>query len=116
MVPGVIIRTASIAERHPAAPADTALRITVIIAILPVRGASTAIPSTAEAKPAPAAAHRPMTMLTTAILMVHGRKPMMCSTNARKPARLAKHPVKNTPTMWMPTATANVTTAVQRSA
>ena len=113
---GAILLPAITAERHPAAPADTALRITVIIAILPVRGASTAIPSTAEARLVPAAAHRPMTMLTTAILMVHGRKPMMCSTNARKPARLAKHPVKNTPTMWMPTATANVTTAAQRSA
>ena len=112
MVPGVIIRTASIAERHPAAPADTALRITVIIAILPVRGASTAIPSTAEARLVPAAAHRPMTMPTTAIPMVHGRKPIMCSTNARKPALLAKHPVKNTPTMWIPTATASATIAV----
>ena len=116
MVPGVIIRTASIAERHPAVPVDIALRITVIIAILPVRGANTATPSTAEARLAPAAVHRPMTTPTTAILMVLGRKPMMCSTNARKPVRLAKHPVKNTPTMWIPTATANVTTAAQRSA
>ena len=113
---GAILLPVNIAERHPAAPADTALRITVIIAILPVRGASTAMHSTAEAKPAPAAAHRPMTMLTTAILMVHGRKPMMCSTNARKPARFVRLPVKNTPTMWIPTATANVTTAAQRSA
>ena len=96
---GTILLPVSIAEQPLAVPVDIALRITVIIAILPVRGASTAIPSTAEAKPAPAAAHRPMTMLTTAILMVHGRKPMMCSTNARKPVRLAKHPVKNTPIM-----------------
>ena len=86
-----------------------------ITASRPVRGASIRIRSIAEAKPAPAAVRQPMTMPTTAILMVHGRKPMMCSTNARKPARLAKHPVKNTPTMWMPTATANVTTAVQPS-
>ena len=113
---GAIIRTASIAERHPAAPVDIALRITVIIAILPVRGASTAIPSTAEARLAPAVVHRPMTMLTTAIPTVHGRKRMMRSTNARKPARLAKHPVKNTPTIWIPTATANVMTAARRSA
>ena len=113
MVPGVIIRTASIAERHPAVPVDIALRITVIIAILPVRGASTAIPSTAEARLAPAAAHRPMTMLTTAILMVHGRKQTMRSTNARKPARFVRLPVKNTLTMWMPTAMENVTTAVR---
>ena len=113
---GAIIRTASIAERHPAAPADTALRITVIIAILPVRGASTAIPSTAEARLVPAAAHRPMTMLTTAILMVHGPERMIRSISARKPARFVRLPVKNTPTMWIPTATANVTTAAQRSA
>ena len=108
---GAILLPASTAERPLAVPVDIALRITVIIAILPVRGASTAIPSTAEARLAPAAARQPMTMPTTAILMVHGRKPMMCSTNARKPARLAKHPVKNTPTMWIPMATANVTPA-----
>ena len=113
---GAIIRTASIAERHPAAPADIPRPIMEITATPPVRGASTAIPSTAEAKPAPAAAHRPMTMLTTAILMVHGRKPMMCSTNARKPARFVRLPVKNTPTMWIPTATASATIAVQLSA
>ena len=111
---GAIIRTASIAERHPAAPADTALRITVIIAILPVRGASTAIPSTAEARLAPAAAHRPMTMLTTAILMVHGRKQTMRSTSARKPARFVRLPVKNTPTMWIPTRMVSATTAAQQ--
>ena len=69
---GAIIRTASIAERHPAAPADTALRITVIIAILPVRGASILTLSIAEAKPAPAAAHRPMTTPITAIPMARG--------------------------------------------
>ena len=116
MVPGVIIRTASIAERHPAVPVDIALRITVIIAILPVRGASTAIPSTAEARLVPAAAHRPMTMLTTAILMVHGSERMIRSISAQKLARFVRLPVKNTLTMWMPTATANVTTAAQRSA
>ena len=79
---GAIIRTASIAERHPAAPADTPQRSIAVTAIPLVHGASIRIRSIAEAKPAPAAAHRPMTMLTTAILMVHGRKPMMCSTNA----------------------------------
>ena len=110
---GAIIRTASIAERHPAVPVDIALRITVIIAILSVRGASTAIPSTAEARLVPAAARRPMTMPTTTILMVRGQERMIRSTNARKPARLAKHPVKNTQTMWTQTATANVTTAAQ---
>ena len=112
---GAILLPASTAERHPAVPVDIALRITVIIAILPVRGASTAIPSTAEARLAPAAAHRPMTMLTTAILMVHGPERMIRSISARKPALLAKHPVKNTPTMWMPTATANATIAAQPS-
>ena len=113
---GAIIRTASTAERHPAVPVDIALRITVIIAILPVRGANTAIPSTAEARLAPAAARQPMTMPTTAIPMVHGPERMIRSTNARKPARFVRLPVKNTLTMWMPTATANVTTAAQRSA
>ena len=116
MVPGVIIRTASIAERHPAAPAGIPQRSMVIIATQPVRGASTAIPSIAEARLVPAAVRQPMTMPTTAILMVHGRKPIMCSTNARKPARLAKHPVKNTPTMWMPTAMESATIAAQPSA
>ena len=113
---GAIIRTASTAERHPAVPVDIALRITVIIAILPVRGASILTLSIAEAKPAPAVAHRPMTMPTTAIPMVHGPERMIRSTNARKPARFVRLPVKNTLTMWMPTATANVTTAAQRSA
>ena len=64
---GAILLPASTAERPLAVPVDIALRITVIIAILPVRGASTAIPSTDVQKPAPAAARRPMTMLTTAI-------------------------------------------------
>ena len=113
MVPGVIIRTASIAERHPAAPADTALRITVIIAILPVRGASTAIPSTAEARLVPAAARPLMTMPTTAILMVRGSERTIRSISAQKPARFVKLPVKNTPTMWIPTATASATIAVR---
>ena len=113
---GTILLPVSIAEQPLAVPVDIALRITVIIAILPVRGASTAIPSTAEAKPAPAAARRPMTMLTTAILMVHGRKQTMRSTSARKPARFVRLPVKNTLTMWIPTATASVTIAVQLSA
>ena len=116
MVPGVIIRTASIAERHPAAPADIPQPIMEITATQPVRGASILTLSIAEAKPAPAAVRQPMTMLTTAILMVHGSERMIRSISAQKPARLAKHPVKNTPTMWMPTATANVTTAAQRSA
>ena len=36
--------------------------------------------------------------------------------SAQKLARFVRLQVKNTPTMWMPTATANVTTAAQRSA
>ena len=110
---GAIIRTASIAERHPAAPADIPRPIMEITATPPVRGVNIRIRSIAEAKPAPAAVRQPMTMPTTAIPMVHGRKPIMCSTNVRKPVRLAKHPVKNTQTMWTQTAMANVTTAVR---
>lgn len=116
MVPGVIIRTASIAERHPAAPAGIPQRSMVIIATQPVRGASTAIPSIAEARLVPAAVRQPMTMPTTAILMVHGRKQTMRSTNARKPARFVRLPVKNMPTTWMPTAMENATIAVRPSA
>ena len=116
MVLGAIIPIRSTAGQPLAVPVDIALRITAIIAILPVRGASTATPSTAEARLAPAAAHRPMTMLTTAILMVHGRKQTMRSTSARKPARFVRLPVKNTLTMWIPTATASATIAAQRSA
>ena len=112
---GAIIRTASIAERHPAAPVDTALRITVIIAILPVRGASTAIPSTAEARLVPAAAHRPMTTPITAIPMGAGQGLMIRSTSARKRAPLAEIPVRNMQITPTQTATANATTAVQWS-
>ena len=97
MVPGVIIRTASIAERHPAAPAGIPQRSMVIIATQPVRGASTAIPSIAEARLVPAAVRQPMTMPTTAILMVHGRKRTIRSTSARKPAPLAAIRITNTP-------------------
>ena len=113
MARGAILLPVNIAERHPAAPADTALRITVIIAILPVRGASTAIPSTAETRLAPAAAHQPMTMLTTAILMVHGSERMIRSISAQKLARFVRLPVKNTLTTPTRTVTANVTTAAQ---
>ena len=113
---GAIIRTTSIAERHPAAPADIPQPIMEITATQPVRGASILTLSIAEAKPAPAAVRQPMTMLTTAILMVHGRKQTMRSTSARKPARFVRLPVKNTLTMWIPTATASATIAAQRSA
>ena len=52
---GAILLPVNIAERHPAAPADTVPRTTVRIPIPRVRGASTAIPSTGVQKPAPAA-------------------------------------------------------------
>ena len=87
-----------------------------ITASRPVRGASTAMHSTAEARLVPAAARQPMTMPTTAILMVRGSERTIRSISAQKPARFVRLPVKNTLTMWMPTATANVTTAAQRSA
>ena len=116
MAHGASIRTASTAERPPAALAGTPQRSMVITAIPPVHGASTVIPSIDARKPAPAAEHRPMTMLTTAILMVHGPERMIRSISARKPARFVRLPVKNTPTMWIPTVTASATIAAQRSA
>ena len=116
MVPGVIIRTASIAERHPAAPADIPRPIMEITATPPVRGVNIPIRSIVARKPAPDAARQPMTMLTTAILTVRGCRTAKRSISAQKLARFVRLPVKNTPTMWMPTAMANVTTAAQRSA
>ena len=110
---GAILLPASTAERPLAVPVDIALRITVIIAILPVRGASILTLSIAEAKPAPAAARQPMTMPTTAIPMARGCRTAKRSISARKPARFVRLPVKNTPTMWMPTVTASATIAAQ---
>ena len=110
---GAILLPVSIAERHPAAPADIPRPIMEITATQPVRGASILTLSIAEAKPAPAAGRQPMTMLTTAILMVHGSERMIRSISAQKPARLAKHPVKNTQTMWTPTAMESATIAAQ---
>ena len=99
MVPGVIIRTASIAERHPAAPADIPQPIMEITATQPVRGASILMPSTDARKPAPAAARQTMTMPITVSPTEAGQKPMICSISAQKPARFVKLPVKNTPIM-----------------
>ena len=113
---GAIIRTASIAERHPAAPADIPRPIMEITATPPVRGVNIPIRSIVARKPAPDAARQPMTMLTTAILTVRGCRTAKRSISAQKLARFVRLQVKNTPTMWMPTATANVTTAAQRSA
>ena len=116
MVLGAIIPIRSTAGQPLAVPVDIALRITAIIAILPVRGASTATPSTAEARLAPAAVRPLMTMPTTAILMVHGSERMIRSISVQKLARFVRLPVKNTLTMWIPTATASATIAAQRSA
>ena len=87
-----------------------------ITATPPVRGVNIPIRSIAEAKPVPAAVRPLMTMLTTAIPMVHGRKQTMRSISAQKLARFVRLPVMNTPTMWMPTATASATIAAQPSA
>ena len=97
MVPGVIIRTASIAERHPAAPAGIPQRSMVIIATQPVRGASTAIPSIAEARLVPAAVRQPMTMPTTAILMEAGSSIQPRSTGAKPIAVTAAIRITNMP-------------------
>ena len=81
---GAMLPPVSIAERPPAAPADTALRDTVRIPIPPAHGASILMPSTDARKPAPAAVHRPMITRTIVIPMGHGQKWMIRSTSARK--------------------------------
>ena len=116
MVHGVIIRTASTAERHPAVLVGTPQRNTEIIAIPLAHGASTVIRSTDVQKPVRPVARLPMIMQITAIPTVRGFRTAKRSISAQKLARFVRLQVKNTPTMWMPTATANVTTAAQRSA
>ena len=116
MVPGVIIRTASIAERPLAVPVDIAQRITVIIAIPPVHGASTVIPSIDARKPAPAAVHRPMTTPITAIPMVRGCRTAKRSISAPRRARPAAILAMNTLTTPTRTAMESATIAVQLSA
>ena len=96
---GAILLPASTAERHPAVLVGTPQRNTEIIAILPVRGASTAIPSTAEARLVPAAAHQPMTTPITAIPMVRGCRTAKRSISAPRRARLAEILAMNTLTM-----------------
>ena len=113
---GAILLPASTAERHPAVLVGTPQRNTEIIAIPLAHGASTVIRSTDVQKPVRPVARLPMIMQITAILMVHGSERMIRSISAQKLARFVRLPVKNTLTMWMPTATANVTTAAQRSA
>ena len=112
---GTILLPVSIAEQPLAVPVDTALRITVIIAIPPVRGASTAIPSTAEARLVPAAAHPPTTMLTIRIATVRGCRTAKRSTSVPKRARPAAILAMNTLTTLTQTATASATIAVRPS-
>ena len=112
---GAMLPPVSIAERPPAAPADTALRITVIIAILPVRGASTATPSTAEARLVPAAVRQPMPMPITAILMDRGQERTIRSTIALIRALHVEIPASNMQTTSTQTATESATTAALRS-
>ena len=95
---------------------DIAQRITVIIAILPVRGASTVIPSIDARKPVPAAARLPTIMLTTAIPMVHGPARTIRSISVPKRALPVVIPAMNTLTIQIQTAMANATIAVQPSA
>ena len=116
MAPGAILPPVSTAEQHPAALVGTPQLNTEIIAIPLAHGASTVIRSTDVQKPVRPVARLPMIMQITAILMVHGSERMIRSISAQKLARFVRLPVKNTLTMWMPTATANVTTAAQRSA
>ena len=69
---GAIIRTASIAERHPAAPVDIALRTMAAIATQQVHGASILTPSIGAQRPALDVVRRIMTMPITAIPTVRG--------------------------------------------
>ena len=111
---GAILLPASTAERPLAVPVDIALRITVIIAILPVRGASILTLSIAEAKPAPAAARQPMTMPTTAIPMVRGCRTAKRSISAPRRARPAAILAMNALTTPTRTAMESATIAAQR--
>ena len=113
---GAIIRTASIAERHPAAPADIPRPIMEITATQPVRGASILTLSIAEAKPAPAAVRLPTIMLTIRIAMVHGYLTMKPSISVPRRARLVATAPMSTQTTPTRTVTASATIAAQRSA
>ena len=111
---GAIIRTASIAERSPAVPADTAPRTTVRIPIPPVHGASTVIPSIDVRKPAPAAVHLPTIMLTIRIAMVHGYLTVKPSISVPRRARLVATAPMSTQTTPTRTVTESATIAAQR--
>ena len=112
---GAILLPVSIAERHPAVPADTAPRTTVRIPTPQAHGASTAIPSTAEARLVPAAAHQPMTTPITAIPMVRGCRTAKRSISAPRRARPAAILAMNTLTTPTRTVTASATIAARLS-
>ena len=99
MAHGASIRTASTAERPPAALAGTPQRSMVITAIPPVHGASTVIPSIDVRKPAPAAVHLPTIMLTIRIATARGFRTAKRSISAPRRARLAEILAMNTLTM-----------------
>ena len=113
---GAIIRTASIAERHPAVLVGTPQRNTEIIAIPLAHGASTVIPSIDVRKPAPAAVHLPTIMLTIRIAMVHGYLTVKPSISVPRRARLVATAPMSTQTTPTRTVTASATIAAQRSA
>ena len=114
MAHGASIRTASTAERPPAALAGTPQRSMVITAIPPVHGASTVIPSIDVRKPAPAAVHLPTIMLTIRIAMVHGYLTVKPSISVPRRARLVATAPMSTQTTPMRTAMESATIAAQR--
>ena len=113
MAHGASIRTASTAERPPAALAGTPQRSMVITAIPPVHGASTVIPSIDVRKPAPAAVHLPTIMLTIRIAMVHGYLTVKPSISVLRRARLVATAPMSTQTTPTRTVTASATIAVR---
>ena len=115
MAHGASIRTASTAERPPAALAGTPQRSMVITAIPPVHGASTVIPSIDVRKPAPAAVHLPTIMLTIRIAMVHGYLTVKPSISVPRRARLVATAPMSTQTTPTRTVTESATTAARPS-
>ena len=113
MAHGASIRTASTAERPPAALAGTPQRSMVITAIPLVHGASIRIRSIAEAKPAPAAVRLPTIMLTIRIATVRGFRTMRCGISVPRCARPAETLAMNTQTTPTPTVTESATTAAR---
>ena len=108
MAHGASIRTASTAERPPAALAGTPQRSMVITAIPPVHGASIDV-----RKPAPAAVHLPTIMLIIRIAMVHGYLTVKPSISVPRRARLVATAPMSTQTTPTRTVTESATIAVQ---